>query len=63
MRAITNDDINAAARGLGLWGMTEQELQAKVDLPAPIDLFASQVIAGAARQVLLARRSMRRGVS
>jgi hypothetical protein len=57
MRPITNDDLWSAIRGLGMYRMERAELTALVEHHGNVDLFASRVIAEAARQVLAARPS------
>jgi hypothetical protein len=52
MRAITNDDLWSAIRGLGLFSKMRHELNEIRDRHASNPLFASQVIAEAARQVI-----------
>jgi len=55
-RDITNDDLHSAIRGLGMWGMSVDELDALIEAHVTQTLFASRVIAEAARQVLAWRR-------
>jgi len=55
-RDFTNDDLHSAIRGLGMWGMSVDELDALVRHHECNTLFASCVIAEAARQVLAWRR-------
>lgn len=58
-RKIDASDLNAAARGLGMWSKSGAELQALIDEHAGKEPFASQVIVEAARQVLAAKKAMR----
>lgn len=56
MRAVTNDDLWAAIRGIGMWSMSRGELIAlRQQHVGMVDVFASRVIAEAARQVLETR--------
>lgn len=55
MRPIKNSDLWAAIRGLGLYRRSREELRATVAQHAASPLFASRVIAEAARQVLASR--------
>ncbi len=57
MRLITNDDLWAAIRGLGMARMTREELAALATEHAPNPLFASQVIARAVQQYMIIRGS------
>lgn len=54
MRAITQGDITAAVRGLEMDSLklSDAELQSLVETHSKIEVFASQVIAEAARQIL-----------
>jgi hypothetical protein len=56
-RELTNDDLNAAARGLGMWGMEPAELDKLIDEHKENGAFASMVIVAAARQILAVKRS------
>jgi hypothetical protein len=56
MRKITNDDLWSAIRGLGMYSMSANELVALTEDHSTNKLFASQVIAAAAYQVIAARR-------
>lgn len=55
MREITNDDMWSAIRGLRMWGRATEDLKALIAEHAPNPLFASQVIAKAATQILSTR--------
>lgn len=48
---MTQDDLNAAARGLRMATMSVHELDALIAEFAAKDTFAAQVIAAAARQI------------
>lgn len=61
MRKIENSDIWAAARGLRMFSSAPSELHALVRQHAQNELFASQVIAEAARQALAVKRGDGRG--
>lgn len=54
---INNDDIWAAVRGLGMYGMSVAELDALIDQHIHNDLFASRVILRAACQVRSCKRA------
>jgi hypothetical protein len=56
-RPITNADLWAAIRGLGMGRMDKDELLKLAADHADKPLFASQVIAEAARQVAATRRA------
>lgn len=60
LRTITNDDLWAAIRGLGLYRRTRDELLQLIADHKPLtavgrDAFASAVIVEAARQVLVTK--------
>ena len=55
-RDITNDDLWSAIRGLGMYRKSNEELQALIAEHKDSGMFAGRVIAGAARQVLAAKR-------
>jgi hypothetical protein len=50
-RDVNNYDLWSAIRGLGMYGMSRDALQVLADRHERIPLFASKVIAMAARQV------------
>lgn len=52
MRAVTNDDLWSVIRGLEMSSMSNDELREMRQRHVGIQLFASRVIAEAARQVL-----------
>lgn len=56
-RAITNDDLWSAVRGLGMARMSYDELTALVDKHRENPLFASRVITEAATQYAAIRRA------
>ena len=56
-RPITQDDRNAAQRDLSMASLSFLELGALIEAHRNSSLFASQVIASAARQVLAAKRA------
>lgn len=55
---ITQDDMNAAARGLTLAGMTIAALEELAARHASSDLFASRVIVAAVKQMIAAKRQV-----
>jgi hypothetical protein len=55
VRTPTEDDYASATRGLNLMRVTDTELQRMVDHHSAIPLFASTVIAEAARRILSQR--------
>lgn len=59
MRLIEDDDIEAAARGLNMRSLrlTDDELAQLVEKHEKITMFASQVIAAAARRILAERNT------
>jgi hypothetical protein len=58
-RRITQDDMNAAARGLRMAGMSVAELEVLIaEHPAASPLFASRVIHEAAKQIRAAKLRM-----
>lgn len=57
MRNITNADLWSAIRGLGMYRMDETMLRSLFRRHTGNPLFASQVIAQAAAQVLAGRRA------
>jgi hypothetical protein len=57
VREINNYDLWAAIRALGMYGMSREELQALADNHEHDPLFASRVIATAARQVAATKRA------
>ncbi len=57
-RPIANDDLWSAIRGLGMARMTRDELTALAAEHTPNPLFASRVIAEAARQYAVLRRGV-----
>lgn len=54
-RKPDNSDLWAAIRGLGMYRMDKEELEALIKEHGGNPLFASQVIAEAARQVIASR--------
>lgn len=60
IRQITGDDLWSAIRGLGMFKMTDAELEQLRDEHTPKALFASQVIAKAATQVRAIRSGFER---
>lgn len=59
-RTITNGDIWSAARGLGMFQMDEDEIRRTIRAHAGSPMFASQVIAEAACQVLAVKVNSRK---
>lgn len=59
MRKITDDDLWSAIRGLGMYNMTANELVELTEEHSPNKLFAGQVIAAAAYQVLASKRLLK----
>lgn len=54
-RVYDNSDLNAAARGVGMWRMSVDELIALHNEHKDKEMFASKVIAEAARQVAISK--------
>jgi hypothetical protein len=57
VRDISNSDLWSAIRALGMYGMSRDELQVLADHHERNPLFASKVIATAARQVAATKRA------
>jgi hypothetical protein len=57
-RLITQDDRNVAQHDLNMAALSLRELGALIEEHRNNDTFTSQVIAGAARQILAVKRAM-----